>query len=143
MRKTITWALASLFLALTAQTALAADFTFEVPVDVSNLHPDITRATISCTAVRYPTTGGFGGGVIVGRSMDYNLTLTDRAYRGTITVEANAIAAHRPGEANGYECGLYFTTARDGLLDSSQYSRLYPPAPGSAPIYRVQGSFPR
>ncbi len=98
MMKSIPRALASAIVAFATLPALAADFTFVVPVDVSNLPPEIGSFHVSC-AVGTSAAGG------ILQSAFTNVTVRDRGYRGDVTVDVNVAPARR-AEATHYQCEI-------------------------------------
>ncbi|MCX5763710.1 MAG: hypothetical protein NTU67_03660 [Gemmatimonadetes bacterium] len=125
MMNSIRVALASAILAFGTFPAMAADFTFIVPVDVSNLPPEIVSFNVQC-AVSTAATGG------ILQTAFTNLVVRNRAYRGDVTVEVTVIPSRR-AEAAYYKCEIRdFRTATGGGLVYGLY--------GSQPLPRASGS---
>jgi hypothetical protein len=104
MMKSIRVPLASAILAFAALPAMAVDFTFVVPVDVSNLPPEIVSFHAQC-AVSTSATGG------ILQTAFATVAVRDRGYRGDVTVEVNVVPARR-AEATYYRCEIRdFATA--------------------------------
>lgn len=96
MIKSTRAALASAIVAFATLPAMAADFTFVVPVDVANLPTEIVSFHAQC-AVGTSTAGG------ILQTAFTSVTLRDRGYRGDVTVEVNVGPARR-AEATHYKC---------------------------------------
>ncbi|MDZ7736082.1 MAG: hypothetical protein U5P41_08255 [Gammaproteobacteria bacterium] len=82
--------------------SLAADFTFEVPVNINNMHPDITQMAVACS-VFAP-----GGALATERTV---FSLTDGNYTGDVTVEvtvpeAPAGSRRSAADVHEYSCFL-------------------------------------
>jgi hypothetical protein len=146
MSRTIGLMLAGSLLLPGTLPAMAADFTFEVPVELSTVPADVTQAYIYCTALRYSNTSNLLSdprpqiSLTVGRP----IPLSGGGYRGTVRVEADAQPGRRPNEANGYECHLAFMTARDRdiALTGNRLTEFFPAAAGTTPVLSVRALFP-
>ena len=89
--------------AMASAPAAAEDFTFVVPVEVTNLPPEINRMTVSCSASIAPGTPGLPPRMI--GSSATQVTISGGAYRGDVTVAFNASLSDA-GYANEYSCGI-------------------------------------
>ena len=110
---------------LASPCAVAADFTFDVPVVIENV-PSATTAAISCVVSIVPPDGpsALAGANVVGRG-ETNVAITGGAYRGTVTVEVNATGLNLPSAARSYTCSM-------GLLGRSLTGVLYRASSGNA-----------
>ncbi len=105
--------IAAILLGLSTGAAWAADFTFTVPVQLSNLPPDSRSGVVSCSlhtsAVGTPRAGTVG----VGNGNGF-FTPVGGAYRGEVTVTANANPGVDPATVTHYSCGLAFVATLRG-----------------------------
>jgi hypothetical protein len=128
--------------------AHAADFTFEVPVEISNVPAEVTHMAVYCQAKKYedPRNLDYHSPVGISISVGRSYPLPEHRYSGVVRLEVNATAGRRPQEANGYECRLVFQVMEGTtLVRSYEYDTLttqYPPAAGSTPVVRVRAIFP-
>ena len=135
--------LAALVTAIAATPVSAADFTFDVPVQVQNL-PSMHTLFLSCTIyTAYP------GGTIIGRGNSGNFPMTGGSYEGTMTIEVNADGIRPASEARAYSCSLEgLGTARTGSTYRSSpdnFRRVYETATGhmlSLATNTVRGTVP-
>ena len=112
--------------ALASPCAVAADFTFDVPVVIENV-PSATTAAISCVVSIVPPDGpsaAFADSNVVGRG-ETSVAITGGAYRGTVTVEVNATGVNLPSAARSYICSM-------GLLGRSLTGVRYRASSGNA-----------
>ena len=123
MMNSIRVALASAILAFATLPAMAADFTFIVPVDVSNLPPEIVSFSVQC-AVSTAATGG------ILQTASTSLVVRDRAYRGDVSVEVNVIPSRR-AEAAYYQCEIRDFRTSGGLVYAVNGAQPLPRASGS------------
>jgi hypothetical protein len=86
--------------ALCSTPALATDFTFVVPVNVSHIPSDAYQMNIWCAT--FDPAMRVVGQQIVG------LPLTDGAYSGDVTVAFNAATGKDPASAATYDCSAVF-----------------------------------
>ena len=108
MMKSIRVLLASAILAFAALPAMAADFTFIVPVDVSNLPPEIVSFHTACAVAT--ATMRTNTGEILQEALT-TVAVRDRGYRGDVTVEVNVLPTRR-ADATHYRCEIRdFATA--------------------------------
>lgn len=121
--------------------ASSEDFTFDVPVRVINLHPDIRSVKVVCSVSN--TASPFGG-VNIGQGQT-EFPLMDGSYSGTAAIRFNANTGIDPGRARSWGCSLRFLR-RDGReLSPAEYSEepygMYPLSPGAPYRTSVSGSF--
>ena len=107
-----------------ATAAFAEDFTFTVPVDFSNLPPDVTHATIGCSAYRSASGGGVGAG---GR----NITITAGAYHGDVTMRFDAYPERDPATATHYACTALLMGSGDVIYARAGETPTFPLQPGA------------
>lgn len=121
-----------------AQAAFAAELTFRVPVNLSNLHPDVKRARVVCgigaseSAPVNILTGFMSAPINIG---------AEGAYRGTVTVEINelGLTPERRAVVRAWGCFLVLTNTVSG----SALGRWVPPtSPGSSvgPVWAMPKS---
>jgi hypothetical protein len=139
MTRKIHLMLAATVVVLGLNSAWAADFTLEVPVEISNVPAAVTSARISCRVVRWPDPSRPGSGTPGEMSLNlgYPFPLSGGAYRGVVRVELNANPGRRPQDANGYSCSLYFDDFSGTALMAQ-----YPPAAGTTPVINFNAAFP-
>jgi hypothetical protein len=116
-----------------APPARAADFTFTVPVNVSELPPTIERGKVRCLVTRI----GGGVGVTIGDVYSPEFAITGGAYSGVQRVEITA--GLRAAEANTYDCSLWFFVRRtDGSTGWRSAYALH--IEGAVPEARIMGT---
>ncbi len=117
-------AVAALF--ASASVASAADFTFNVPVNLKSILPADVPAYISCQvySVVPPAPLGTipGGGTAIGMGSK-PFTLSKGGYAGTVAVTANADAGKDPANARGYICWLMLGGQRCVVTPDSEPCR--------------------
>ena len=98
--------LAPALLLLSGGSALAADFTFNVPVTLSNV-PSVQMLRVDCAVSRVAVDGAgpLGGGNVVGRG-SAPVRIEGGAYSGTVAVEVNASGVITPDQARSYICSM-------------------------------------
>src|SRR3989344_4043384 len=125
-------AFAAIVLSFASGPTWAADFTFTVPVELSNLPPDSRMGSVSCalrtSAVGTPRSGTVGVGN--GRG---TFTISGGAYRGEVTVTANANPGVDPATVTHYTCGLAFYATLRGSDHQFAYWLTAAPGPGPSP----------
>ncbi|MHB8883420.1 MAG: hypothetical protein ACYC69_18180 [Thermodesulfovibrionales bacterium] len=134
-------AFAAIILSLASGPVWAADFTFTVPVEVSNLPPDSRQGAVSCSLHTSPArlgAAGVGNGYVP-------FTISSGAYRGEVTVTANANPGIDPVTVTHYSCALSFYATLRGTDHQFSYwltSRpsTLPVAPGAPFSPRVDGA---
>lgn len=96
-------------------SAAAADFTFEIPVELNRL-PTVTGFAVSCGVSRvalgepYP----FGAGNVVGRGETAH-ALSGGSFSGVVAVTVNANGLVPANEGRSYSCSIRISgTARTG-----------------------------
>jgi hypothetical protein len=88
-------------LALAPASALGADFTFRVPVTLSNV-PSVTSIRVDCEVW---TGAASGGGSLIGTAFTI-VPISDGSFSGSVTVEVAASGALTPDQARWYSCWL-------------------------------------
>jgi hypothetical protein len=142
MRKFVPMLAAGLLMLVT-YPAKAADFTFDVPVELSSVSAEVTQVSLSCRAVRFSNLSNLRADprtpIAFGLARAVPLTAA-RSYSGIIRVEANTERPHLPTEANGYMCSIsFYIVGRDTSVDIIEW---FPPAAGPPPVLQVMGLFP-
>ena len=121
----------------------AADFTFTVPVALSNLPPDSRGGFVNCTLLKAIRPGGpaapLGGG---GGST--NFTISGGAFRGNVTVPVNSPAGVDPATVTDYFCAISFNATLRGADHQFSFFNLgapttFPVAPGAPYNPNVRG----
>jgi hypothetical protein len=134
MRK-IFFAMLSVWIMSVSANLYATDFTFEVPVRLTNLHPDITQGNVRCDVLdERPIVIGTSGGSSPGFS------ISGGHYEGTVTVAFNAT---QPWRARTYRCELMLRRggrAGEGAMTESAINSTYGADSGAAFI--VRGDIP-
>ena len=92
----LVWAM--LFLIVPSWT-MAADFTFDVPLNLEKLHPDVKSATVHCNVASDP-------GVTVGEGKTSVPRGANGSIHKTVTVAFNVSPGKNPGDAKIYTCSL-------------------------------------
>jgi hypothetical protein len=136
------------FIVAIAMSASAARaevlFTFDVPVELNNLHPDFRQGRVTCYAQIY-LPGSFAGATAVTNGANSEFAITSGRYSGTVTVTLDdtfLAAGRRAGEANGYWCRIRLNNGRD-WLEPDAILRWGPAAAGTTPQLSINGLFPR
>lgn len=122
--------------------AFAADFTFDVPIELHNVHPDVIGAFITCQVLDerglvmsppapFTPTSGFRNFAVPGGN-----------YSGVVTAELSVL---EPARARRYNCELALQITRDSvavaMLEAAYIARYGRDA--SVPsVWRVQGDIP-
>jgi hypothetical protein len=110
-----------------AAPAAAYDFTFTIPVQFTNLPPEVTQFIVGCVA-QLPSSASVGQGNRI-------IPITGGAYTGDVTIQFNAITGMDPATATRYQCTAYFFgTVSAGLTPhyfESSYGPRFPLAVGA------------
>jgi hypothetical protein len=96
-------ALAGALLLAVSCPALAGDFDFSVPVDVQNLPPEITRATVCCDVMTAER-----GGTNLGNNCSAPLPISGGAISGTYPVSVDVAPGVDPSTGRFYVCAASF-----------------------------------
>ena len=130
-----------------AAPCTAADFTFTVPVQVSNLPPDSRNASVHCLVYRVGRLrpGASPAPDSSGAALMGTGTLAGGAFRGEVTVTVNANPGVDPATITDYSCGLSFVATQRGRDTQFAYwvtavPSTLPLAPGAPFSPRVDGS---
>jgi hypothetical protein len=124
MMPSIRVVLASAGLAFATMPTMAADFTFIVPVDVSNLPTEIVSFNAQCAVSTAATSG-------ILQTAIANVAVRDRGYRGDVTIEVNVVPARR-AEAAYYRCEIRDFATAAGIVYALDGARPLPRASGGA-----------
>lgn len=81
---------------------MAADFTFNVPVQLNNLCKSITHITVMCQVMD----GVNGTGNMVGHKQTNRIPVSGSSFNQTIKVSFNADNGKNRTDAKSYSCGL-------------------------------------
>jgi hypothetical protein len=125
--------------------AWAADFTFTVPVELSNLPPDSRMGQVSCLLLTRPVRAG-GLGTLAGTARG-TFAISGGAFRGEVTATGDANPGVDPATITNYSCGFGFTATLRGRDQTFLYgmwagTSTLPLAPGAPFIPRVDGTIP-
>jgi hypothetical protein len=123
-------------------------FTFDVPIELNNLHPDFRQGQIWCNAVRFPDdairTGRLAGSEnITNGGGSPVFAISSGRYSGSQTVTLDdtfVVPGRRAADANGYSCRIRLNNGRD-WLEAADIQRWGPPASGTTPQLNVNGLF--
>ncbi len=99
----------SLLLIALPASSWAADFTFQVPVKLSHMHPNIAQGRVRC--VVSTVRGRYAANPQVGEGTSQPFNLRGGAYNGTITVTVNATNERLRADAKSWGCKLSLKTA--------------------------------
>jgi zona occludens toxin (predicted ATPase) len=131
--------LALAFALLASAAAIRAeDFNFTVPVQVSNLPPNVEELTIVCAALAPAATSGAANHVnfeTVGYA-SVRVTIAGGAYRNDVAVRVNASPGKDPRMATQYRCEGTFKGRERGAVvyyfsGGKQQPPVFPLAPGA------------
>ena len=122
--------------------ARAVDFTFTVPVELVNLPPDSRSGIVCCSVHTTPIAPGTSP-VGVGSGCGF-FTIAGGAYRGEVTVAADANPGVDPATVTHYSCGVAFNATLRGSDHQFAYwstapRSTLPVAPGAPFNPRVDG----
>lgn len=106
--------IATLLLLASATLAVATDtpqFTFTVPLDLNNLPPEISNATVECFVYKHDP------------STEHTRASTDQpihggAFHGDVTVRITVPTLSNPADYDRYNCGLYLGGTAGVFVDS-------------------------
>jgi hypothetical protein len=116
--------LLSMLLAGFLSEAQAADFTFNVPVELHDVHPDITHVRVVCNVTSTPTwTNNPFVKVAFGASIQQSIVGGE--FNSTITVPTNVWPGKDPASGRSYRCDMNFKISGTWKLPVSDPN--YPP----------------
>lgn len=124
-------AFAAIVLGFASGPAWAADFTFTVPVALSNLPPDSRSGSVTCQLRTSPVGAPRSGTVGVGNGSG-SFTISGGAYRGDVTVAVNANPGVDPATVTHYSCGVSFIATLRGR--DQQFSYWLTAIPSTLPV---------
>lgn len=112
-----------------ASPAIAADFTFDVPLRLTNM-PGVTSVTVRCLVSRVAA-GADGYAAtenVIGRNAA-SVPISGGSYDGTVTVAVDNSSIHPSSEARSYMCymsgELVDSTGRHFSLNFGDFNRTY------------------
>lgn len=114
--------ISSVFMLAMNSAVFAADFTLNVPLQVSNV-PSMSLIVVSCAVskVRVGEPYQTGGSNVVGRGST-RVPITSGSYNGTVRVEVNATGIIPASSAQSYFCSITGDgTAQTGSTYAAQY----------------------
>jgi hypothetical protein len=83
----------------------AEDFTFNVGVNLSNLHEDVAKVLVACSPLRpLPT----GGDLVLGQGSKELIVPANGIINTTVQLKFNANPGKNPGDAESYTCLMWF-----------------------------------
>lgn len=115
-----------------ATPASAEDFTFIVPVQLSNLPPEVDEMRVGCAALILPTASA--GARMVG-SRTLRVPISGGAYSGDVTVSFDASRPEDLPLVNGYSCEINSFSAGHTSYYAGQPARMFPVSPGATYRY--------
>jgi hypothetical protein len=124
-------------------------FTFDVPVELNNLHPDFRQGRVTCFASQFPAreiaSGRLAGGERItngGNSTAFSIDAGRYSGTSTVTMDgAFVLPGRRAQDANGYNCYIMLNNGRD-WLEPVDILRWGPAAAGTTPQLFISGVFP-
>ena len=127
-----------LMLFAAAGPAWAEDFTFTVPVELSNLPPEINAGTAFCELIIKET----GRATMTAGNRGRGFAIAGGAYRGELTIAFNANPGIEPARVTHYKCYLVLRgTLRGAPIEynfrDEGYTLPLPLAPGATFTPRV------
>ncbi len=121
--------IAAMVLCAAPLRAQGAEFTFTVPVRVSNLPPDSKQGAVDCTLLTGAAgTRGSGGTAGIGGGSG-RFTLTSGAFDGDVRVEANTRPGNDPATVTHYSCAIAFVATLRGRDHQFAYWMAAPRGP--------------
>ena len=102
--------------------AIPFDFTLRVPVQVSNLSPDINQVKIRCWAHSGQDATKFDRRIGEGESI---ASVSHRQYQGTVTVRFNASSGKEAQDADRYYCGMLFHKPGIGFRQPAKFGSVF------------------
>ena len=126
-----------------ASAANAADFTFNVPVNLQNMHREVNTIGVTCRT--FKVRGNYTGPNVVGGGHTSYVAIpldSNGGYRGTIVVNFDAESGKSASDATYYECDLYIN---GGSVQShtSSTGAAFESRAGTARTIRVSGNISR
>jgi hypothetical protein len=93
------------------QVVSAEDFTFNVGVDLKNLHEDVSLVRVYCTAQRRNQQGFLG----LGQAGEDLTVPANGTINTTVQIKFNANSGVNPADVDNYNCTLLFYTASNDI----------------------------
>lgn len=152
MRRGLARAALVLIAALAPASALAEDFSLNVPVKLSSLVPGVTGGLVACVvgpgsiaAVQRPITHA---GERIGFGIETFPIDSSRSFAGTVTVAFDADTGKDPAAATHYKCWLQLTSnpEKPGAVGVPRVDANDPvllPRPGTPFTQVITGELPR
>lgn len=122
--------LAATLLCLASRAGSAADFTFTVPVKLSNLPVDSRTAGVSCHLYTNATARPGGRGHV--GTAHGSAVISGGAFEGEITAAVDANSGVDPATVTHYSCSLSITAPLRGRLQTFSYG--YAALPSTLPL---------
>ena len=127
--------LTAILCASSLSCAWGADFTFTVPVALSNLPPDSRGGFVNCILFA-PIRPGRPTGPLDGGGGSTHFTISSGAYRGEVVVPVDAPAGIDPATVTEYSCAISFNATLRGSDHQFSFFNLgapttFPLAPGA------------
>jgi hypothetical protein len=131
MNKYLLSGLIGLLLLALVSHAAAEQFTFEVPVVLRNLNPEIYSFLVNCTV--------YDDRLAIANTYDYG-AIQDRNYTGTMRLTLNVL---NPASIRRYDCTMALGTRRSsGYLGESLILETYGRDPSAPMALQVRGDIP-
>jgi len=90
----------------------AEDFTFNVGVDLKDLHEDVSKVRVYCTAQRLNQQGNFTG---MGQAGEDLTVPANGTINTTVQLKFNAFLGKNSADVDAYNCTLLFYTASNDI----------------------------
>ncbi|HWR01630.1 MAG TPA: hypothetical protein VN371_07165 [Chlorobaculum sp.] len=99
--RTLLWCL--MLLGFQTAIAVAEDFTFIIPVQITNLHPDITKGRVSVWVTKFKSASPVDP-VKCGGIQEFDIVGGN--YNNSLTMKFNAPAGSNPADAHYWSCNM-------------------------------------
>lgn len=126
--------------------ALAADWTFQVPLRLVSLHPELNPVAVECFVSKVAPPGQAASSAnVLGRNRVSVTLPAGGSLSSTVSVPVTASAGKNPAEAVYYKCSLMGTLPVSTCANttSTYFQEKCRTKPGAAFVPEVAGSIPR
>jgi hypothetical protein len=109
MKNTIGILSCVILLSFLATPVFSEDFTFNVPVQITGLHPDITKGRVGCSIKKFQSGSGSDP---IWREGSQEFNIVNGQFNNTLTIKFDMWPGKDPAEARFWRCDmdLYSTT---------------------------------
>ncbi len=142
---TVRWALSGPICAVAVllMTGLAPcwaeDFVINVPVDVSDMEPDVQQVQVSCYVHATENEDGERIGVGIGVAP----IATTGEFNGVVRVPIDALPGRDVNRAQGFVCTLMFSNGLSMETERDRGTQGAQVKPGTSPTLQIRGALPR